>query len=199
MPFQSSITWTPGAPGRTQAACSRPVRVFGVDRDPVREHRAGGVVLGAVEQVAAVGLGDEPDAEVVRVAAAPLGQRVAEALAAEHLGVEKAPLLRRAGLREHVDEEEVILWDLPEAGVAGGQLGEHLAERAGGNARPTVLFRHRDRQQPRFRQLLDEVAGQDPLRVAGRVVDGELAAELGGDRDRLGVVLDDVNHGVPRP
>jgi hypothetical protein len=94
-----------------------------------------------------------------------LGVRVAHAVAGQHAAIEEFSL-RCAAEREHRQEAEVILRDLADARVGGGEDADHFGHRHGRGIEAAVLFRHGDGEQAGLLQRGDGLARQSALAVA---------------------------------
>ena len=112
-------------------------------RNPVREDRAGRVILAPVQTIL-VTLAGDAGLQIQDRARANLGEGIAETIAVQH-ALEEELLLRFATVEaQGFDHVIVVLWDLTYAGISGRDDCRHLRQRGVGDAGTTVGTRHTD-------------------------------------------------------
>ncbi len=137
----------PGAVARDEGQLLEALVVDRQRRNALRIQRAGAVELAAVNAQAAV-LALEARGAIMGGTRADLRQRVAEAHAGQHLG-EQAGLSAAvvAVHPQHFEGIEMVLRNLPQRAVGGGDDGDHPRHGDAGDARAAILARHGDAPQ----------------------------------------------------
>ena len=157
------------------------------DDEPAREQRAGAVELLAVQRVRAVVTRRQGRRVLGDRLPAAFGLRVREPCPGQRLTEEQLLLCLGAPAPEGVQEHEVAVRDLRDAGVDRGEHSEHLGQRGHRDFGPAEAGGHGDRQQAGRRQAVELEAGQPTVAVELRGVGRELGSELACGLDRLGV------------
>ncbi|MND59636.1 hypothetical protein D3C80_508380 [compost metagenome] len=110
--------------------------------------RARGVELATVDAIAATVASQAGDA-IVCGFGAEFGQRIAEALPGQNLGVQALLLLVAAVHPQYFEGIEMVLRDLPQRAVGPGDQGDDLGQGDVGNTGAAILFWHADAPQAR--------------------------------------------------
>ena len=122
------------------------VFIDGADVNEMREQSAGRIEFLAVDHE---GLAVTPERRFKGADVLALGLRkgVAEAIALKHAAEPKTLLLFAGRHSDRVQSRQMILRQLAEIGVCGGNDRDHLSQRREGNARSAIGLRHGDRPQ----------------------------------------------------
>jgi hypothetical protein len=123
------------------------------------------------------------------------GHRVAEPGAAQHLAEQEFLLARRAVAQHDVEELVVVLRDLADRPVGGGDDREHLGDRAPAEARAAVRGRHEEGQQPGGREVSQLGGGQRAVPVPRDRAGRDRGRVAVGGRDGVGRRADDGGRG----
>ncbi|MNZ80987.1 hypothetical protein D3C78_996420 [compost metagenome] len=182
----------PGAVVRHEGQLLHAIVVDHQGRNALRIERAGAIELAPVDaQAAAVAL--QAGGALVGGARADFREGVAEAFTGQHLG-EQAAFLRLAAVHpQHFEGVEVVLRNLSEGGVGGGDNRYHPGQGDAGNTGTAILARHADAPQAGAAEALQFVPRQAPFAVALDGAGAELGGQGMGDVERLVVAGDDVD------
>ncbi len=161
------------------------------DRHQMRQQRAGRIEFLSIDDHMIAGVG-KPCFKIGRALGTEFGKGIAEPRPFQHFRKEQGLLILVGDGTDRRDDAEMVLRDLADRGIGRRDDLDHLGECRIGHLRPAEGLGHVDRPQATLRERVEFGDGPDPLAVAlGRILH-EFRGQTMGDRDRLGVVLDDV-------
>ena len=87
--------------------------------------------------------------------------------------------------------KKMVLGNLADRAIRAAEQRDDPGDRSGTDLGTAMGPRHRDGQEPRIREELQFLGGQDPLAVSLRGTPGKVGRNHGRDVERLGIVTDD--------
>ena len=114
-----------------------------------------------------------------------LGKGVAEAIALQRATKPQELLLFACRHPDRVQRRQMVLRELAQARVGGGNDRDDLGQRGEGYARPAIGLRHGDSPQARPRETIELLRGKAPLAVSLRRLFREFSGELPRDGQRF--------------
>ncbi|MNQ81235.1 hypothetical protein D3C85_962460 [compost metagenome] len=157
----------------------------------MRKQRAGAVELLAVDLRSVVAEAN-PGFESPGVFAFGFGKGVAETVALQDFAEVIALLLFAGGLQQDVEHAEVVLRDLAQRRVGGGNDLDHFGDGHVGHTGAAVGFRDSDAPKAAGGKFVKLGNRQASLAIAHAGLDGETRGELVSDGNGLGVRADHV-------
>jgi hypothetical protein len=146
----------------------------------MREQRSGRIEFLAIDHEG-IAVALEGRLEGADMFAFGLGEGVAQAIALQHPAEPKALLLFARRHSDCVQRREMILRQLSEVGVGGGNDSNDLCERSEGDASAAISLRHSDRPKARSREAIKLLGRQTSLTVSLSGFNPEFVGEPAGD------------------
>ena len=167
------------------------LRIQRQNADPVGVKRSGAVSFTTGDaQTAIAGL--QAGADIKHRLTAGLRKGIGEAIAFQHLSEEKG-LLRFAALQTNILQQAVVvLRDLPQRRVGGGNNRNHLSQRRGRNLGAAPLPRDGNPPQAAVGVGIDNLRRHAAAAIALRRVGLQYRRDLMGDGDRFVIAADNV-------
>ncbi|KEH11618.1 hypothetical protein GY15_27085 [Delftia sp. 670] len=125
----------------------------------------------------AAAVAQQPGA-ALEVAVADLGQRIAQAFAAQHTVIEEGLLRGRSAHAQHFQRVVVVLRNVAEVAIGRRNQGNGPRQRGRGHARAAVLPGNGDAPQAALAELLHLLPGQQAVAVARQAPGAMRAAKL---------------------
>lgn len=113
-------------------------------------------------------------------------------MALQHQSEEVALLLGRALQADVFKQAVMVLRDLPQRGVGGGDDGDHLGQCGERHLRTAMCPWHGNAPQPTVGECVDDVCRHFPASIALCGAVTQQGGDLVGDADRFGIVADDM-------